>query len=507
MKYWIFTLCFLLCGAVPFCVSAATNLRINEIMYDPSGTDTNREWIEIYNVSSDDVDFSGFTILTDGVSSTHHAMTAISGSLVPAGGYAVIVQNADSFKKDFPNFSGTIFDSSWTGLTATVGKTIVLEDKDGNILDQTTYDPTVGGDNDGNSIQQTSNGAWIVGLPTPGAVNSDSQNAVQNNTNTTDVGVNSSAQNTDSTNQSSGTTQAPSSVPSNNVVQKMRAVIHLLSNITTGIPVKISADTFGLSGELLQNGDFYFALGNGGEYDSVHPESFEHVYDYAGQYIVNFEYKSSPYMTDPEVSARVVVNVKDPALQIANLGDDGSVGITNSGKTDADLSGWSLSGLDSLGSAKVFKFPKSTSQIAGGTAVFSGANTHLVGVTPDSLGIVSPSGEIVATYQSDTDIDILNGGDGASSVVSKNSTKTKIKNQKTSSKNIQKVSDGQVSTQTASVEEIPDITVSSDSSQKEPVWEFVVGSIAFVGAVIFALWKLKLFPNIETKPDEIEIVE
>ena len=51
-------------------VQASTGFEISEIMYDPSGTDTNREWIEVHNAGSESVDLAGHFLLTDGLLSS-----------------------------------------------------------------------------------------------------------------------------------------------------------------------------------------------------------------------------------------------------------------------------------------------------------------------------------------------------------------------------------------------------------------------------------------------------
>ena len=137
-------------------VLAANGLSISEIMYDPPGSDDKREWVEVYNAGPANVDLSGHYILTDGLSSTHHALVAQGSSVVPAGGYAVIVQDVVGFMGDYPGYAGLIFDSSWSGLTTTVGKTIAIVDGQSNVLDSVTYDPTIGGANTGDAPDASS---------------------------------------------------------------------------------------------------------------------------------------------------------------------------------------------------------------------------------------------------------------------------------------------------------------------------------------------------------------
>ncbi len=176
--------------------ASSGGLVISEIMYDPAGSDSNREWIEVYNSGSSGIDLAGHYLLTDGLSSSHHGLAAQGSSVIPAGGYAVIVQTVDGFKGDYPAFSGLIFDSSWTGLTATAGKTLAIIDSGSAVLDTVTYDPTIGATNDGNSLQRNASGTWATATPTPGV---GSAGSGSDTTDTTDTGSSSTSDGSDTT--------------------------------------------------------------------------------------------------------------------------------------------------------------------------------------------------------------------------------------------------------------------------------------------------------------------
>jgi len=63
-------------------------LIVNEIMADPNGTEADREWFELLNVSARDLDLDGCTI--DG------GPPIVGSHTVPDGGYAVVARNGDS---------------------------------------------------------------------------------------------------------------------------------------------------------------------------------------------------------------------------------------------------------------------------------------------------------------------------------------------------------------------------------------------------------------------------
>src|SRR4051812_46838445 len=92
---------------------AFAQVVITEIMYDlPTGSDSGREWIEIYNAGSESVKLTGWKLFEN---STNHKISAVSGgdALLPSS-YTVIADNAEKFKADWPQFSGQLFDSTFS---------------------------------------------------------------------------------------------------------------------------------------------------------------------------------------------------------------------------------------------------------------------------------------------------------------------------------------------------------------------------------------------------------
>ncbi len=66
------------------------DLVINEIMYNPSGSESTDEWFEVCNVTGSDIDMDGFDISDNGGGSF-----SVSGSLIiPAGGCIVFAQSS-----------------------------------------------------------------------------------------------------------------------------------------------------------------------------------------------------------------------------------------------------------------------------------------------------------------------------------------------------------------------------------------------------------------------------
>ena len=151
--------------------SSKSEIVINEIMYNLEGSDSDREWIEIFNSGTTTVDLTDWK-LYDGQS--NHKLNITQGSaIISPGGYAIISSGTDKFLADNPSFNGAILESSFSLNNS--GETLSLKDAKDNIIDQVTYSSSMGANGDGLSLQKI-NGDWRAALPTPGRENKISLN-------------------------------------------------------------------------------------------------------------------------------------------------------------------------------------------------------------------------------------------------------------------------------------------------------------------------------------------
>jgi DNA/RNA endonuclease G (NUC1) len=126
----------------------ASGLVISEFIADPSGTDTNGEWFEVYNVGPDPVDLKDYRIASGpGIvtltpprtaTDTHTVRTSV---VVPAGGYVVLGNNANSATN-----GGIVLDYAYpaTGsgsITLNNSNTdwLTLKAPDGTLMDSVAY--------------------------------------------------------------------------------------------------------------------------------------------------------------------------------------------------------------------------------------------------------------------------------------------------------------------------------------------------------------------------------
>jgi Mg-chelatase subunit ChlD len=86
--------CTATCASSEQCLPHANHVVFSEVMYDPSGSDTDREWIELYNPTGSGVDLSGMKI-----NDTSGSWTIPQGVMMMPGSYLTIADNATEFFK------------------------------------------------------------------------------------------------------------------------------------------------------------------------------------------------------------------------------------------------------------------------------------------------------------------------------------------------------------------------------------------------------------------------
>ncbi len=165
---------------------SADAIVINEIMYNPDGTDTGREWIELYNNEALDVDISEWKLYENDV---NHGLTVSQGDLViPVNEYAVIADSADSFLLDYPDFNKTLVDSAFS--LNNLGELICIKDSSLTLADCVNYLPSWGADGNGKSLErknpdeESNEDNWdesISDKGTPGFKNSVSSTSSEQN--------------------------------------------------------------------------------------------------------------------------------------------------------------------------------------------------------------------------------------------------------------------------------------------------------------------------------------
>ncbi|MDZ4183226.1 MAG: lamin tail domain-containing protein [Candidatus Cloacimonadaceae bacterium] len=78
----------LICVLIALAIPAAARIVINEVCYDPSGTDSGYEWIELYNAGNDNINVEGAQILSGG--STYTTIFTMPSFLLRPGRFLLI---------------------------------------------------------------------------------------------------------------------------------------------------------------------------------------------------------------------------------------------------------------------------------------------------------------------------------------------------------------------------------------------------------------------------------
>ena len=136
-------------------MEAETLLRINEILPNPTGTDTGQEWIELYNYGADDVNLRGWKLDDIDGGSTPYEFK--EDKIIEAHGYAVFKNDVTKIALNNDTDSARLISS------------------DGVIVDQVDYNKVY----EGQSYNYYDNGWQWGDQLTPGAENANSSPTAQ----------------------------------------------------------------------------------------------------------------------------------------------------------------------------------------------------------------------------------------------------------------------------------------------------------------------------------------
>jgi len=359
-------------GAFFIPIVSFAGVIITEIMYDPDGNDTGREWVEIYNNGDEDIDITNWRFEE---ADTNHKLKLFSGDgIISAGGYGVIADNPEMFLGDFPIFSGVLFDSSFSLRQQNqIGEMISLKDAELNIFDTVIYDPLIGGGNDGNSLQ-LSGGVWIAAIPTPGApslgvqeedapeeIPLDAQSAVSSGGNAVWI------------------------IDENEISVRATAP----KTLVAGAPGEFRGVAYGFSGEQLEKAKYAWAFGDGA-YEFG--QSIFHTYKHPGSYVVFLSAESGKYFAADRIT--LAVGEANIIISDARAGKNGFIELTNKSNTEIDLSGWIIF----VGTEKRI-LPKNTILLQNSSVKFS---FQTLGLEIDSItqtSIYYPGGFLAYSYE------------------------------------------------------------------------------------------------------------
>ena len=360
---------FTLAALIFFAPEARAEIRITEIMYNApgSGSAESQDWIEVSNVGSSSVDLSLFKFF-DGHNSSPHLIKNYESfsTVLPPSVAAILVSTPSKFKTEWPDFSGTVLDSS---ISLNTGATIGLKDENGNIIDSVSYSSNMGASNDGNTLQ-LSDGQWIAGPPTPGKINiSSALNPAESpppklsadpppNSSTTEQAT-------------AGNTQTPSQNSSSGSSFDVDPPIHPNAGmdraVIVGAEVIFNGSALGDKKEPLLNARYLWNFGDGGIGSG---QTATHIFRFPGEYAVVLDVASGDYSR----SDIAIITAIDAKLSIGAVesGENGFIEIINKSNSNLDISGFKIKTGE-----KIFSLPKNTIIRAGKSIRFGNMTTDL----------------------------------------------------------------------------------------------------------------------------------
>ncbi len=371
MKIIVSIFLFLLTAQV-----ASAEVVITEIMYDLEGSDSGREWIEVQNTGSEDIDISTWRFREAEV---NHKLNVAQGSgVIPAGGYAIIADNTDKFLVDH-SFSGVLFDSSFS--LKNTGEELTIKDADLVDIDTVAYDPEIGAKGDGNSLQ-LSGGVWVVGSPTPGSGASSGGGAEQA-TEESEVEPSRDAEEESSLPSSSSNVSGWPTEPQVlvNAGERMRIAV-------VGADTEFTGRALGIEKDPLLGIRYLWVFGDGGSREG---ERVLYHYSYPGEYVVMLRASSGKYVGTDRV--RVMVIPADITISSVGFGVPSFVELYNQTPYELDLSRWVIKVDESM-----FSIPRDTIILSGNKIRFSSETTELFAQSDDTISLLYSNGITADTY-------------------------------------------------------------------------------------------------------------
>lgn len=367
------------------CVYPAFALLITEVSFDPSGSDTDREWIEIYNDQTTNIDLTSVKFFENEV---NHGVSVLSGDkLIQPGEFVVLVQDLNKFKTDFPNYTGKIFKSSFS--LSNSGETISLKDGDGPVLHLVNYKQVDTGAKDGETIS-LSGQAWVKTIANPGS--SSYEVTSSGNGTTTDTTVSTTT---------STTTNETYFVPTysyRSYYPESEKVYVFSGENRTGISgAEVHFEARAVNGEkkTLNDATYFWNFGDG---ETSQGKSVKHVFKYPSEYVVNVEAYSGGNKGDDKIYIKIV----DPKIDVSfydvvrNDLKETVVEIKNNNLVELDLGGLVVKSQSfEHGYVGEFRIPRKTLILPKKSITMDGTTLKLATST-DRISIGHENGRVIS---------------------------------------------------------------------------------------------------------------
>jgi len=151
------------CFFINLAFAADSDLIITEIMYDPNGTDTGKEWVELYSKGADDIKIKSGSCSTncwrfidqfkDGLPNSSHRHTFSEDEIIKPTEFLIFATDKDTFRQNYPDYTGKLIKSSFSLLNE--GSALALSSDGGTTyFSKTDYEKSWGGSGNGKTLEK-----------------------------------------------------------------------------------------------------------------------------------------------------------------------------------------------------------------------------------------------------------------------------------------------------------------------------------------------------------------
>ncbi|MCX6752418.1 MAG: lamin tail domain-containing protein [Candidatus Nomurabacteria bacterium] len=373
---------------------ARAEVIINEVQIKPIG----ESFIELYN-SGASQDLTGWFIKRKTASGLEYPLISASrlkDKSIPADSYFLLT-NEEGY---IGNITSNV---TWAkSYSFANDNTIILYNASEDSISKIGWgdvsdcsDPCPSNPPEGQSIQKTGSGSWVIATPTPGATNEVSATLASTASGSIVGGSTSSNSSNSFSTQTTTTAETKSKITEE---PKIKVQIATKTLGFVDLPLSFQATAFGLSGEKLYYGKYFWNFGDGNskEVSVTDSAQFTHTYFYPGEYVVSLDYYQNSYnLNVPDASNQITIKIIPADVSISKVGDekDFFVELSNNTNYDVNISNWILGG-----GLKSFIFPKNTILGAKKKITVSPKVTGLSILDKDVLKLMNPQNEIIFDY-------------------------------------------------------------------------------------------------------------
>lgn len=386
-----FFMCAFMILISPNFVSA---LIISEINFDPNGSDTDREWIEVFNETQNSIDLSQIKFFENNV---NHGIDSVSGDVnIMSGEYVVVVQDLNKFKIDFPSYSGKIFQSSFS--LSNSGEILSLKSKEGNTLTTVNYGNYLSGVTSGQTVVLDGTN-YTKANPNPGSGNLvvgqntmvDTSTSGDSGSSTNSTTTNSTSNNNSTTTDANGNFVSPIYYHRSYWPESEKVYLEIGENKIGLVGADIDFVANAVMGDKrpVTSANYFWSFGDG---ETSEGKKVFHIYKYPGEYTVDAEV----YSGGNKKESRIYVKIIEPeiAIKFAEKNSEKFVELTNKTKDEIDIGGFQIK---SSGGEfeKVSTLPKKLSLMPLKKVAIS-QETLKFATSTTAVSLLMPNGKIIS---------------------------------------------------------------------------------------------------------------